>query len=135
LAWLLPILVAAAWLWWSGHWRKLRFGDGAAAAALLVGLRFAATGRPLPGLILVAGAALWAWQRLRRPPQAEMELEEASRLLGIARDASLEEIREAHRRMIARVHPDSGGSELLAARVNLARDTLVAHRSRNLPSS
>ena len=135
MAWLLPILVAAAWLWWTGRWKQLRFGDGAAVAALLIGMRFAATGRLVPGLVLIAGAAVWAGLRLRRPSAGQMELDEACRLLGVAPDASLEAIRDAHRRMIARVHPDSGGSELLATRVNLARDTLVAHRTRNLPPS
>ena len=36
----------------------------------------------------------------------------------------------AHRRMIARVHPDAGGSAGLATRVNAARDALIAELKR-----
>ncbi|HEY0327355.1 MAG TPA: molecular chaperone DnaJ, partial [Allosphingosinicella sp.] len=37
-----------------------------------------------------------------------------------------------HRRLIARVHPDAGGSEELARRINAARDALIAaHRRGN----
>ena len=53
-----------------------------------------------------------------------MPVEDARRLLGVGPKASLAEIRDAHRRLIAKVHPDSGGSAELANRVNVARDTL-----------
>jgi curved DNA-binding protein CbpA len=45
----------------------------------------------------------------------------------------LEEIRTAHRRLIAKVHPDLGGSAELAERVNVARDTLITEMNRNTP--
>ena len=54
-------------------------------------------------------------------------------MLGVGENATLEEIRAAHRRLIARVHPDIGGSQELAERVNLARDTLVAEMNRRTP--
>ncbi len=50
-------------------------------------------------------------------------------LLDVPYDASPEMIRAAHRRLIARVHPDAGGSADLSARVNAARDTLLARRT------
>ena len=50
---------------------------------------------------------------------------DARALLGLTPDASPDQIRDAHRRLIAKVHPDSGGSAELASRVNLARDTLL----------
>jgi curved DNA-binding protein CbpA len=62
-----------------------------------------------------------------------MASDEARRLLGVRSDASLAEIREAHRRLIARVHPDAGGSAELATRVNAARDALVAEMNRRPP--
>ena len=55
---------------------------------------------------------------------------DARALLGVSEDANIVQIRDAHRRLIAKVHPDSGGSAELAARVNLARDTLVGEVSR-----
>jgi DnaJ homolog subfamily C member 19 len=58
-----------------------------------------------------------------------MSAGDAAKLLDVARDADPETILAAHRRLIAKVHPDAGGSAELAARVNQARDTLL----RNLP--
>ena len=75
---------------------------------------------------------LWWWQRRPSRPQA-MPLAEARRLLGVEEGASLADIRAAHRRLIAKVHPDTGGSEELAERVNAARDTLVAEMNRRTP--
>ena len=38
--------------------------------------------------------------------------------------------RAAHRRLIASVHPDKGGTEALAAQINAARDLLLQERKR-----
>ena len=62
-----------------------------------------------------------------------MPIEDARKLLGVRPEASLTEIRDAHRRLIARVHPDKGGSAELATRVNAARDVLVAELNRRTP--
>lgn len=84
-------------------------------------------------LVLAAVAAiLWLWWRRSARPAA-MTPREARELLGVTPGANLEEIREAHRRLIAKVHPDSGGSDALASRVNLARDALVAELRRGPP--
>jgi len=74
-------------------------------------------------LAIAAGIFLW-WQSGRRRPS--MPPSEARALLGVGEQASLEDIRQAHRRLIARVHPDAGGSAELATRVNAARDALIA---------
>jgi curved DNA-binding protein CbpA len=62
-----------------------------------------------------------------------MPVEDARRLLGVSEGADAAEIRAAHRRLIARVHPDAGGSAELARRVNVARDTLIAEMNRRTP--
>jgi DnaJ-domain-containing protein 1 len=54
-----------------------------------------------------------------------MSTDEACRLLGVAADADRETINAAHRQLIAKVHPDSGGNTELASRVNMARDVLL----------
>jgi hypothetical protein len=132
----LLILLAAGgvvWAWWSGRLRGFTYEDGAAAILFLLGLRLMTTGRLVAGAGLMAGALLWAaWRRRRIVPQA-MPVEDARRLLGVGPQASLADIRDAHRRLIARVHPDAGGSVELANRVNIARDILVAEMNRRTP--
>jgi DnaJ homolog subfamily C member 19 len=54
-----------------------------------------------------------------------MSSQEACRLLGLDEGADGPAIIDAHRRLIAKVHPDAGGSVELASRVNQARDILL----------
>ena len=81
----------------------------------------------------MAGSILWAAYRRRKISATAMPVEDARKLLGVGRQASLAEIRDAHRRLISRVHPDAGGSEELANRVNVARDILIAEMNRRTP--
>ena len=76
-------------------------------------------------VLLAVAAGLWIWWRRHNRPKTTMAPAEARALLGVGDAATLAEVREAHRRLIARVHPDAGGSAELATRVNAARDTLV----------
>lgn len=54
-----------------------------------------------------------------------MTREQAFDVLGLKPSASLAEITEAHRRLIKRVHPDAGGSAVLAAHINAAKARLL----------
>ncbi len=56
---------------------------------------------------------------------SSMSVPEACEILGVAKDASKQEITYAHRKLMAKLHPDKGGSTFLATRVNLAKDTLL----------
>jgi hypothetical protein len=54
-----------------------------------------------------------------------LEQAQARLLLGVRDDASESEIRAAHRRLVAKTHPDHGGSTEATRRLNAARDLLL----------
>jgi hypothetical protein len=129
---LLPLIgVALLWAWSSGRLRKYTLDDAIAAALFLLGIRLLTTGRVLIGACLMAGSLLYGGYRRGRFARPTMPLDDARRLLGVPTDASLADIRAAHRRLIARVHPDAGGSAELAIRINEARDALIADLTRS----
>ncbi len=128
----LALAIAAGWAWKTGRFANWTPEDGIAAAIFLLGLRMAMTGKIVIGLPMIAGAAIW-WVYRRNRSKSGMALADARALLGVSQDASLAEIRSAHRRLIAKVHPDMGGSAELANRVNVARDVLIADMARRVP--
>ena len=62
------------------------------------------------------------------PGSADMTAEEARAILGVAADADPAAIKDAYHRLIAKLHPDHGGSSYLAAKLNQAKDLLLHGR-------
>jgi hypothetical protein len=105
------------------------FAVGIGLAALFL----AVTGR-LPAAIAIL-TALWPigiayWRtRAQRTINAGENLplseKEAYEVLGLPEGAPPEEVREAHLRLMKKVHPDVEGSDWLAKKINAAKDLLL----------
>jgi hypothetical protein len=71
----------------------------------------------------------WPWEYLRGQSTRDRALERARQLLGVAPGANRQQVVEAHKRLVAMVHPDRGGTNEQVHEANAARDLLLA----NLP--
>jgi hypothetical protein len=104
-----------------------------------VTLFFAVTERWLPAVFL-AGVVWALLQGVRLSPAGKpddrdvprsepstttMSRAEALRVLGLQEGATEEEVRAAHRKLIMNNHPDKGGSDYLASKINEAKDILL----------
>lgn len=110
-----------------GQWRVAATLFSAVLMAGGVLLAFRGAWAPAIGL---AGAGLWlsvASRRRTLPPRGDGTLSEAEArsILGVPVDATPEAVNAAWRRLMGRAHPDQGGTEGLAARLNAARDRLL----------
>lgn len=130
------LLVAfAAWLVLTGRLQRMTLADGVMLGLAIVGAIMAARGRPLIGAGALGLAAAYGIGRTRRKgqgaapvrPADPQAVREARALLGVGDDADDEAIKAAHRRLIAKTHPDAGGTEALAEKINEARSLLLRH--------
>jgi len=67
----------------------------------------------------------WPWDYLRAKPTRSQAVFRARKLLAVRAEASRGEILEAHRRLLALVHPDRGGTNDQVHEANAARDLLL----------
>jgi hypothetical protein len=111
--------------------RELRLLTAAFALVAFTGAAYAGVrGSWAPAIVLLV-IGLWLAGSSRKAPAApavpptRMAADEARRILGVGPDATPEEVRAAHTRLIRMNHPDTGGTVGLAAQLNAARDRLL----------
>ena len=124
--------------------RGIRLSGGVLLALLTIALVI--TGRV--GFAFLTASVAWfllfgsvpPWQRTGPAPgqgrggssgmprASAMSRAEALTVLGLREGATDEEIRAAHRRLILQTHPDKGGTDYLAAKINEAKDVLLRRR-------
>ena len=142
---LILCVAGAGWMLW-----RLAKGESASAnrqSMLLKGVvwlglaaaLFAAKLWPLALMVLFAAGGVMAIETWRdkavredqgpvtpAPLRAFMDIDEAASVLGIEKTADPDVIKSAHRKLIAQIHPDKGGTDYLAAKINEARDIMLA---------
>jgi DnaJ-domain-containing protein 1 len=98
------------------------------AVMLAGGVLLASKGAWIPAVGLI-GASLWltiaSRQRAVAPRSEAMSDTEARAILGVPADATVQDINTAWKRLMGRAHPDQGGTQGLASRLNAARDHLL----------
>ena len=55
----------------------------------------------------------------------KMSASQAYEILDLQADATDDDVKQAHKRLMQKLHPDRGGSSYLAAQINAAKDTLL----------
>lgn len=129
----LLMILALAGIGWAVLTGRVARPAGRQIAALVLAVAgglVAARGRLLVGGLMAGAGLLWLTVRSRPVPAVrpvdDARCREALDLLGLGADADRAAVVEAHRRLIARLHPDVGGTEALARSINGARDYLLA---------
>lgn len=61
--------------------------------------------------------------------ESKMTRREAALILGVRESANEKRIKDAHRRILVKNHPDRGGSAFIASKVNEAKDFLLKGKS------
>lgn len=112
------------------------FFSGTAVAVIIVVLLVLALTRKLPlalVLLVITFPFIWKFIRARlktdktqqSPSSAPMTKDEALKILGLSEGASEDDINEAYKRLMQKVHPDNQGTDWMAAKLNAARDLLL----------
>jgi cbb3-type cytochrome oxidase subunit 3 len=65
------------------------------------------------------------WFLFVKPRRKLPNIAEAHAILGLGDEATVDDVKAAHRRLVSGVHPDRGGSAELTRRINDARDVLL----------
>jgi hypothetical protein len=122
------IVAALGFAVWKG---KLRTTQLPPILLGLAGAFLAARGNLLIGVIAIGVGVTWyrglTWRLFgtRAKPSDQYAVDKARFILGVSRFDDSAYINERHRALIAKSHPDTGGSEERAKELNEARDLLL----------
>lgn len=126
---LIALIVAAlGWAVWKGKLSRKQLPP------ILLGLAggfLAARGNLIIGVAAIGVAVTWyrglTWRLFgtKAVQTDEYAADKARFMLGVSRFDDAERIRERHRALIAKNHPDTGGSDTRAKELNEARDLLL----------
>lgn len=114
------------------------FGKVLGVVLAIVGFILLIRGQLVPGLALASGAvlswqgSLWSYLRsragggeIKSGVKDSMTREQALEILELSGNPTEEEIKEAHHRLMMKMHPDQGGSGYIATQLNQAKDLLL----------
>ncbi len=107
--------------------RKLSQLSGSDLQALLEEVKDDFQSRAAVNAFIMARNGQRNQQNAPPPPSAggKMTASQAYEILDIQTDATDEEVKQAHKRLMQKLHPDRGGSSYLASQINAAKDTLL----------
>lgn len=71
-----------------------------------------------------AGTSQQQEEQVSAPNPSSLTRKQAAEILGVDENADAKTVKEAHRRLIAKLHPDKGGNDYLASLLNQAKDRL-----------
>ena len=122
------IALALGWAVWK---RKLRAEQLPPILVGIAGAFIAARGNLLLGVVAIGVAITWyrglTWRLFgtQAKQSDQYAVDKARFMLGVSRFDNAESIRERHSALIAKNHPDTGGSDSRAKELNEARDLLL----------
>ncbi len=107
------------------HWLGALLASGLAGLRFLLPIVFKSLPLFAPFLKRASAEQANANSNPNTGNNSDMTKNEAFAVLGLDSSATEEDIVMAHRRLIQKLHPDTGGNEYLATQLNLAKDVLL----------